>query len=134
MKIFTTFFKERGWLHNTGMLPIIYLILVWGHSNYAQKTELVPSAMMADLVNTGFIGSLIVLTFFAGVTGWILEVIEETMGAKFSYWDIFWTALGAPFAFVLYHFFPHSTPVLVLSILYLAFTIWQLYKTLKGKK
>lgn len=52
-KFIYEFINEKGWMHFIVMLAIIYILIFWGNSDYAQSTKLFPSEMVSSITTSG---------------------------------------------------------------------------------
>lgn len=149
MEIRENFFgKGRGWMHNIFCWSIIYPIIFWGMTKYAQSTVLFPSSMVSSLSTSLFgpnpnkgeiIGSVIVYLILGAILGIIIERLQNKFfDAPLSEGDIVSTISGVPVAILLYSFFPQSILVLTICLVLLftsiGYAIWYLRRYLNRKK
>jgi hypothetical protein len=108
---------KKSYRHLITFLAIGYILMFWGNTQYAQNTKLIPSMLLADLVNLSMVPKLIILSIPAIIAGFEIEFrqIARFKNVKFSKTDVAFGIIGIWLSI----FLPQSLILLVLSIIVL---------------
>jgi hypothetical protein len=108
---------KKSYRHLIAFLAIGYILMFWGNTEYAQNTKLIPSMLLADLVNLTIIPKLIILSIPAIIAGIEIEFrqIARFKNVKFSKTDVILGLIGIWLSV----FLPQSVLILIISIIIL---------------
>lgn len=110
-----TFTTGKGYRHLAMFLFIVYVLVYWSSTTYAQTTELFPSSMLGSLYNQSVVLQMIVyIVFISGGGSWLIEYVQnEIFKAEFSKSDIFWGVIGGTIGLSLGLLFPNGFAFIV---------------------